>query len=122
MHSVTGVPTGGGGEYIIGYVIFLVVALGLFFIDAKYKMYLWEGWWPVNAACDSPQSPSAASPNTAAEKHRFNMNRKLAMQSIKAYAEGMGYTCVKLLITLLIKPLVVVTIIQELELKTHTKI
>ena len=47
-------------------------------------MYLWEGWWPV---CNVDSTETTA-PTTAAEKHRFNMNRKLALQSLKGYAEG----------------------------------
>lgn len=55
----------------------------LVFIDAQYKIYLWEGWWPKGEDDGVEKAPST----TAAEKHRFNMNRKVALQSLKAYAE-----------------------------------
>lgn len=59
---------------------------GLFFIDAKHKMFLWQGWWPAS----DDETIDATGPNTRAEKHRFDVNRKLAMQSIKNYAEEKG--------------------------------
>ena len=56
-------------------------------------MYLWQGWWPAS----DDELIDASGPNTRAEKHRFDVNRKLAMQSIKAYAAGLlssVYLCV----------------------------
>lgn len=58
----------------------------LFFIDAKYKMFLWQGWWPVS----DEEHEDEVGPTTAAEKHRFDVSRKLAMQSIVSYAEAVG--------------------------------
>ena len=54
------------------------------FIDLKHKMFLWQGWWPVS----DDETIDTTGPNTHAEKHRFDVNRKLAMESIKQYAEG----------------------------------
>ena len=47
-------------------------------------MFLWQGWWPAS----DDETIEASGPNTRAEKHRFDVNRKLAMQSVKGYAEG----------------------------------
>ncbi|XP_047146068.1 supervillin isoform X1 [Hydra vulgaris] len=54
---------------------------GLVFIDNGFKMYLWQGWWPV-----TDETVDITGPNTKAEKHRFDVNKKLALQSIKYYA------------------------------------
>ena len=54
------------------------------FIDLKHKMFLWQGWWPVS----DDETIDTTGPNTHAEKHRFDVNRKLAMESIQQYAEG----------------------------------
>ena len=55
-------------------------------VDAKYKMYLWEGWWPIA----NDEATDKVTTMTAAEKHKFNSNRKLALQSLKTYAEAVG--------------------------------
>jgi len=47
-------------------------------------MFLWQGWWPAS----DDETIDATGPNTRAEKHRFDVNRKLAMESIQNYAEG----------------------------------
>ena len=47
-------------------------------------MFLWQGWWPVS----DDETIDTTGPNTHAEKHRFDVNRKLAMESIQQYAEG----------------------------------
>lgn len=59
---------------------------GLVFIDLKHKMFLWQGWWPAS----DDENIDAKGPNTRAEKHRFDVNRKLAMESIKNYADVTG--------------------------------
>lgn len=59
---------------------------GLALIDVRYKIYLWEGWRPK--ADEDFIDASVAT--TAADEHKFNLNRKLALQSIKAYAEATG--------------------------------
>lgn len=60
----------------------------LVFIDMKYKIYLWEGWWPMAyvQANETPAQP------TGAEKHRYNLQRKVALQSLTEYADHMGRT------------------------------
>lgn len=63
----------------------LILFLALFFVDVKYKMFLWQGWWPIT----DEENEDDVGPTTAAEKHRFDVSRKLAMQSIASYAEGM---------------------------------
>ncbi len=47
-------------------------------------MFLWQGWWPIS----DDEHEEEVGPTTGAEKHRFDVNRKLAMQSIVSYAEG----------------------------------
>jgi len=59
---------------------------GLVFIDLKYKMFLWQGWWPAS----DDETIDSKGPNTHAEKHRFDVNRKLAMESVMNYAEECG--------------------------------
>jgi len=59
---------------------------GLVLIDAHHKTFLWQGWWPAS----DDESIDATGPNTHAEKHRFDVNRKLAMQSIKLYMQEKG--------------------------------
>ena len=66
-------------------IIIIFAPVALFFIDAKYKMFLWQGWWPVS----DEEHEEEVGPTTAAEKHRFDVSRKLAMQSVVSYAEGM---------------------------------
>lgn len=62
--------------------------VGLVLFDFKYKMFLWQGWWPAS----DDETIDSSGPNTRAEKHRFDVNRKLAMQTVKNYAEGL-FTC-----------------------------
>lgn len=57
----------------------------LVFVDAKYKLYLWQGWWPIT----DEETNKTTGPNTGAEKHRFDVNRKLAMETIQDYAKSM---------------------------------
>ena len=47
-------------------------------------MFLWQGWWPAS----DDETIDSKGPNTHAEKHRFDVNRKLAMESVMNYAEG----------------------------------
>ena len=52
-------------------------------MDALNEMYLWHGWWPPS----DEDSESRASTTGSAET-RFSNDRRLAMETIKSYAEG----------------------------------
>ena len=54
----------------------------LFLVDAVNEMYLWHGWWP-----NDEDSESRASTTGSAET-RWSNDRRLAMETIKSYAEG----------------------------------
>ena len=55
----------------------------LYFVDAQYELYLWQGWWPV----DEEEGEARAS-TTGSAATRFSNDRRLAMETIKSYAEG----------------------------------
>ena len=54
----------------------------LFLVDAVNEMYLWHGWWP-----NDEDSESRASTTGSAET-RWSNDRRLAMETIKSYAQG----------------------------------
>ena len=58
-------------------------------VDAVHVIYLWHGWWPQS----DEDSDSRASTTGSAET-RWSNDRRLAMETIKSYAEGitLGYT------------------------------
>ena len=55
----------------------------LFLVDAVNEMYLWHGWWPLS----DEDSESKASTTGSAET-RWSNDRRLAMETIKSYAQG----------------------------------
>ena len=52
-------------------------------VDAVHVIYLWHGWWPQS----DEDSDSKASTTGSAET-RWSNDRRLAMETIKSYAEG----------------------------------
>ncbi|KAL9959859.1 hypothetical protein ACROYT_G033223 [Oculina patagonica] len=54
----------------------------LFMVDAVHVIYLWHGWWPQS----DEDSESRASTTGSAET-RWSNDRRLAMETIKSYAE-----------------------------------
>lgn len=54
----------------------------LFLVDAVNEMYLWHGWWPLS----DEDSESRASTTGSAET-RWSNDRRLAMETIKSYAQ-----------------------------------
>ena len=52
-------------------------------MDAVKEMYLWHGWWPQS----DEDSDSRASTTGSAET-RWSNDRRLAMETMKSYAEG----------------------------------
>jgi supervillin len=57
----------------------------IFLIDAHYEIYMWQGWWPR----DKDENDMQASTTGSAET-RFSNDRRLAMETIRSYAEGIG--------------------------------
>ena len=57
-------------------------------VDAVHVMYLWHGWWPQS----DEDSDSRASTTGSAET-RWSNDRRLAMETIKSYAEGITFCC-----------------------------
>eukprot|EP00794_Sanderia_malayensis_P005929 gene5929-6615_t len=86
MNSSTFLPSAICPFPITQDVLYAAPQPALFFIDAKFKMFLWQGWWPIS----DEEHEDEVGPTTGAEKHRFDVNRKLAMQSILNYAETVG--------------------------------
>lgn len=54
-------------------------------VDAVHAIYLWHGWWPQS----DEDSESKASTTGSAET-RWSNDRRLAMETIKSYAEGIS--------------------------------
>ena len=61
--------------------------LALFMVDAVHVIYLWHGWWPQS----DEDSESRASTTGSAET-RWSNDRRLAMETIKSYAEGISFS------------------------------
>ena len=57
-------------------------------VDAVHVIYLWHGWWPQS----DEDSDSRASTTGSAET-RWSNDRRLAMETIKSYAEGIPFYC-----------------------------
>jgi len=57
-------------------------------VDAVHVIYLWHGWWPQS----DEDSESRASTTGSAET-RWSNDRRLAMETIKAYSEGISFCC-----------------------------
>ena len=57
-------------------------------VDAVHVIYLWNGWWPQS----DEDSDSRASTTGSAET-RWSNDRRLAMETIKSYAEGITFYC-----------------------------
>lgn len=55
-------------------------------VDAVHVIYLWHGWWPLS----DEDSESRASTTGSAET-RWSNDRRLAMETIKSYAEGISF-------------------------------
>ncbi|XP_071484641.1 uncharacterized protein [Diadema antillarum] len=53
----------------------------LFALDNHYEIYLWQGWWPADH-----ESPSGTT-KTGSAKIRWDIDRKLAMETIMAYCK-----------------------------------
>ena len=51
-------------------------------MDAVHEMYLWHGWWPSDEESESKAS------TTGFAEQRWSNDRRLAMETIKSYAEG----------------------------------
>ena len=72
-------PEKGEGKQVSYRVCF---STALFLVDAVNEMYLWHGWWP-----NDEDSESRASTTGSAET-RWSNDRRLAMETIKSYAQG----------------------------------
>ena len=57
-------------------------------VDAVHVIYLWHGWWPQS----DEDSESRASTTGSAET-RWSNDRRLAMETIKSYSEGISFCC-----------------------------
>lgn len=68
--------------------IYFFSSLALFMVDAVHVIYLWHGWWPQS----DEDSESRASTTGSAET-RWSNDRRLAMETIKSYAEGISFCC-----------------------------
>eukprot|EP00795_Rhopilema_esculentum_P002286 gene2286-17900_t len=84
--SSTHLPTAITPFPLLQEVLFTAPQPALFLIDAKYKMFLWQGWWPIS----DEEHEEEVGPTTAAEKHRFDVSRRLAMETIASYADAVG--------------------------------
>ncbi|XP_048582562.1 supervillin isoform X2 [Nematostella vectensis] len=55
----------------------------LFLIDAHHELYMWQGWWPHEPGNDGQVS------TTGSAQTRLNNDRRLAMETIKSYAQAL---------------------------------
>ena len=57
----------------------------LFLLDAKYQLWLWQGWFETSEDSETV---------TGSARHTFARNKKVAMETVNNYVEG-KFTCVK---------------------------
>lgn len=69
-------------EVIPDDIVFLS-SLALFMVDAEHVIYLWHGWWP-----QSDEDSESRASTTGSAQTRWSNDRRLAMETIKTYAEG----------------------------------
>ncbi|XP_031552227.1 supervillin-like isoform X2 [Actinia tenebrosa] len=57
----------------------------IFLIDAHHELYMWQGWWPRDEEENEMQATTTGSAQT-----RFSNDRRLAMETIKSYAQELN--------------------------------
>lgn len=61
----------------------------LFLIDNDYELWLWQGWWPeMDSDSDSDNSERGYADQTGSGQHRWQAERRAAMQTVLDYWQG----------------------------------
>lgn len=64
-------------------VVAFLFSTAIFIVDAIHEVYLWLGWWPE----DDDESE-----NTDAQRLRWDIDKRKAMESVVLYAQGNCYS------------------------------
>ena len=56
----------------------MIIFLAIFIIDAIHEVYLWLGWWPEDEESE----------NSDAQRMRWDVDKRKAMESVVLFAKG----------------------------------